>query len=709
MTARSLFTRPALANRWLIPAGLLILCALSFGSLIFSLGLYWDDWPSLWFLHFFGPRVFPLAFAADRPVQGWLFVLTTSLVGESLLAWQIFGILTRWLSGLALGWMLVSVWPQRKPQVLWVTVLFLLYPGFMQQYIPITYGHQFLILSLFFFSMGLMVWSVRKPELYWQLTFASLLSALLTMFALEYFYGLELLRPVFLWLALGNVGQVVGQAANLTARQRLWLTLRRWLPYFILDAFFLAWRLTHSTPRGEVTLFKNLSLAPAATLAELVRTILKDLYESALVAWVRIFTYLNFGALKLNLVLAYAVVAILAASLVFVLLKLAQAAPGDNAPAAGSLRQMPWGLQALLVGLYALLIAGWPVWVTDLRLELSVPWDRFTQPLMLGACLALVGLLDLVIRPYLPKIILVSLLAGLAAGAQFHYAFAYRLEWAAEKEFFWQFAWRVPSLQPGTLLLSSGLPFFISTDNSLTAPFNWIYAPELDTQPKGSLPKMPYLMVDMSARLGNRLPALTSGIPIHQDYRATEFNGSTSQALVFYYNPPRCLKVLDYSVDQLYPNKPDIIVQAMPLSRLELIHPATPSSPVMPALFGPEPAHNWCYYFEKIELAVQLKQWDQAARLADEVMQTKPQLTRDNAAEILPLVTAYAHANRYDRAVELSLQAGKLSDKLSYAICDVWYRLGQSISDNPDIQSGDFRSANEEINQKFQCAALSTP
>ncbi len=274
MTTRSLFTRPALANRWLIPAGLLILCALSFGSLIFSLGLYWDDWPSLWFLHFFGPRVFPLAFAADRPVQGWLFVLTTSLVGESLLAWQIFGILTRWLSGLALGWMLVSVWPQRKPQVLWVTVLFLLYPGFMQQYIPITYGHQFLILSLFFFSMGLMVWSVRKPELYWLLTFASLLSALLTMFALEYFYGLELLRPVFLWLALGNVGQVVGQAASLTARQRLWLTLRRWLPYFILDAFFLAWRLTHSTPRGEVTLFKNLSLAPAATLAELVRTIL---------------------------------------------------------------------------------------------------------------------------------------------------------------------------------------------------------------------------------------------------------------------------------------------------------------------------------------------------------------------------------------------------------------------------------------------------
>ena len=694
MTEKGSFRRPALANRWLISAGLLVLCALSFGPLIYTLGLYWDDWPSLWFLHFFGPGVFPQAFAADRPVQGWLFVLTTSLVGESLLAWHIFGIVTRWLSGMALLWMLVSLWPERKAQALWVTILFLVYPGFMQQYIPITYGHQFLVLSLFFLSIGLMIWSVRKPALYWLLTFSSLLSAVLCMFALEYFYGLEFLRPVFLWLL------VCEQTPNL--RQRLWLTVRRWLPYAAAAGLFLAWRLTHATPRGEVTLFKNLSLDPATTLMELVKTILYDIYESALVAWGRIFTYLNFTGLKFNLVLAYSAVAILVALLVFLLLKFTQVSPLVSLPASNSPRRMPWGLQAAIVGIYALLIAGWPVWVTDLRLELNVPWDRFTQPLMLGACLALVGLLDLLVRPYLPKIILVSLLAGLAAGAQFHYAFAYRMEWNAEKEFFWHFAWRVPALQSGTLLLSSGLPFFMTTDNSLTAPFNWIYAPDLDTEHKP--PQMPYLLYDLSARLGNRLPGLSPGIPIYQEYRATEFNGTTSQALVFYYNPPRCLKILDYTVDRLYPNKPDNLVQAMPLSRLELIQPGAPSDPQMPALFGPEPAHNWCYYFEKIELAVQLKQWDRAAQLADEVMRTKPQLTRDNAAELLPLITAYAQAGRYDKALELSRTAGKLSEKLSYALCDAWYSLSRQIQESPD-----FQSAHDEINQKFQCESPSTP
>ncbi len=173
---------------------------------------------------------------------------------------------------------------------------------------------------------------------------------------------------------------------------------------------------------------------------------------------------------------------------------------------------------------------------------------------------------------------------------------------------------------------------------------------------------------------------------------------------MFYYNPPRCLKVLDYTADSLYPNKPDIIAQALPLSRLELIQSGSPSSPVMPALFGPEPAHSWCYYFEKIELAVQLQQWDRAAQLADAALQTKPEINHGNATEMLPLITAYAQAGRFDRAVELSLQTGKLNDKLSYAVCDLWYRLGQTISQEPS-----FISAKEKINLDFQCATLSQP
>jgi hypothetical protein len=33
------------------------------------------------------------------------------------------------------------------------------------------------------------------------------------------------------------------------------------------------------------------------------------------------------------------------------------------------------------------------------------------------------------------------------------------------------------------------------------------------------------------------------------------------------------------------------------------------------ALFGPEPVHDWCYYYEKADLARQRGEWDEVVRL----------------------------------------------------------------------------------------------
>jgi hypothetical protein len=79
-------------------------------------------------------------------------------------------------------------------------------------------------------------------------------------------------------------------------------------------------------------------------------------------------------------------------------------------------------------------------------------------------------------------------------------------------------------------------------------------------------------------------------------------------------------------------------------------------------------------------------------------------LSRDNAAELLPLITGYAQAGRYNQAVQVSLQAGRLSDKLSLAICDRWYQLGSQLQDNPG-----FQAALAQVNQKFQCPSEPTP
>ena len=134
-----------------IPIALLILCGISFGPIIHRLGFYWDDWPSIWFLHILGPAGFKEGFAIDRPLLAWVFMITTPILGESTLAWQAFGIFTRWLSAAILYWALMGLWPKRAVQISWVAILFAVYPGFSQQYISVTYSNGFLVLCLFLF------------------------------------------------------------------------------------------------------------------------------------------------------------------------------------------------------------------------------------------------------------------------------------------------------------------------------------------------------------------------------------------------------------------------------------------------------------------------------------------------------------------------------------------------------------------------------
>ena len=112
---------------WIIPIFLFVVGILSYGLMLTKIGLHWDDLPSVWFLHNWGPKIFPEAFAIDRPLQGWLFVVTTSIIGESQVGWHLFGIFSRCLAGAALFWTLGLLWPNNKEQAAWISLLVVVY------------------------------------------------------------------------------------------------------------------------------------------------------------------------------------------------------------------------------------------------------------------------------------------------------------------------------------------------------------------------------------------------------------------------------------------------------------------------------------------------------------------------------------------------------------------------------------------------------
>ncbi len=673
---------------WSVPLALLGLCLISFGVLAPWLGFYWDDWPSIWYLHLLGPAGFLKVFALDRPALGWLFTLTSSLMGTSPLAWQLFGVLTRWLSCVALWWALRTIWPRNTREVTWVSLLYAVYPGFQQQYIAVTYSHDWLILTLFFSSFGLMALALRQPRRFWLYMGVSWLLAAYVMFADEYYFGLELLRPVFLWLVTTQQG--------LALRQRMRRVILVWLPYVAIMALFLVWRLfILVSPRGNVQLFDKISANPVSTITHLLVTMLSDAFRSSFGAWAEPFQFASFLEAGQSAMLVYAaIVLVTALAAIAYLYWLRFPAPEGQASQESKPLTMPWSLQAISIGIFALLMAGWPFWVTNLPIDLRFPWDRFTLSMMLGASLLFAGLLELVTRAQWQRAILLGLALALAAGMHFNIANEYRKAWNLQKTFFWQLTWRVPEIQPGTVLLTAQLPFTYYSDNSLSAPLNWMYAPDLKST------QMPYLLYSLESRLGNSLPDLQANIPIQQPYRATEFTGNTSQALGIYFFPPGCMHVLDQEVDRKMPARLAPVNSIVPLSDISRIDLAANPGAVPPqSIFGSEPAHDWCYDFEKADLARQQSDWAQVVKIADHALKSKPRLYEANAPELVTYILGYAHIGQWKKAQALTLEAMQINVQMKDMLCYNWRQIGLYTQKDAGQQS-----AIAAINSQLRCS-----
>jgi hypothetical protein len=655
------------------PIFLLVLSLAAFGLLITYLGFYWDDWPAAWYYHLFGSRGFLDVFSIDRPFLGWLYQLTTPLMGSSPLRWQVFAVLTRWLCASVFWFAIWSIWPKRGWAAAATALLFLVYPGFSQQPIAITYSHAWLLMAAFFGSLIAMIWAVRKPRWFWPLSILGWLLAAVTHFTVEYFFGLELIRPAVLWIVLAD--QIP------ESRQRIKRVFVNWLPYLLILAVFLYWRVfLTETPRGQVTLFSALAGNPLGALLSLLETIFLDITETSLNAWGQITQFRNwFGASEISglapIVLVLAAGAVCGIFLWFLQPGSLTAGEAEEQPADNPAK--PWGWQAAGLGLLALLLGGIPFWVTDLPIELRFPWDRFTLAMMFGASLLTSGVIFLVTGSRKAQVILISVMVAMAAGLHYLNTDAYQRRWAVQKDFFWQLTWRAPQITPGTLLLTDSWPFDRYTDNSLAAPLNWTYDPDSRSA------DMQYMIYDISTRLGLTLPSLEAGQVVREDYRATAFEGTTDQAIVFFFDPPACLRIINPETDQNYNRYPNTLYEAMSLARLDLIEtdPEKPATPPV-SIFGAEPFHDWCYYYEQADRAVQVQDYEYASTLGDEAFE-KGMFPR-NPYEYFPFIEANANTGRWNKATNMTQNTLTMAHTTRVALCVLWQEIARTAPDSAE-------------------------
>ena len=417
----------------------------------------------------------------------------------------------------------------------------------------------------------------------------------------------------------------------------------------------------------------------ATRLSILVRTVLSDINRVAFGTWLQVFT-LPSGKRAL---LIYGGLVGLAFITVAVYLLKFQAEPESE----GEDQISPaWQTTWVGLGFFALLAAGWPFWITKIPVALTFPYDRSTLAFMPGACLLAVGLIGM-LRSRVVQSLLLALLVSLSVGLHFQNANTFRKEWEVFKPFFWQLSWRVPALQPGTILGMDNQAFDYHSDKFYAPLINWTYAPENRST------EVSYYLIDFH-KLDERYP-LTDGktVPVATQYGSLRFESKSDSILLIAYDPPGCLRVLS-EADAYLLEIPDNLRAALDVSNLSLILMENETTSVPPTFLGSEPQHGWCYYYEKADLARQQADWQQVVALMEEAQSQG--FSPHHPTEWLPLIEGYAHLGKLNSARDLSLPIAE-NAFFHNGICETWSNLAEQ-TEHDDANTKTIRHIQRELN-----------
>jgi hypothetical protein len=240
---------------------------------------------------------------------------------------------------------------------------------------------------------------------------------------------------------------------------------------------------------------------------------------------------------------------------------------------------------------------------------------------------------------------IIAALVGVSVMTHFNNGNYYRNVWRDETNLWWQMAWRAPAIEPGTVLAISTEPdsFYPVEPQEVWAPANLIYAPDAQQPAIFGL-----RLTDDSA------VQITSGQDFTYKMQKTlQFDGNYGNALILAApDGDSCLRVIDGTHTAEIPvDAPAALHWAAPRSDINRIIVEAPPPELRPSIFGEEPPHTWCYYFQKAELARQTGDWETVASLGDKARQMH-YAPRD-AGEWLPFIEGYTRVGRCDDARDL--------------------------------------------------------
>ena len=89
---------------------LLFLAILAYGLLLPQMGFYWDELPMSWIRYELGPEAMTRYFSTNRPVWGMLYQVTTRLLPQVPIYWEVFGLFWRWVAAVLVWAIARNLW-----------------------------------------------------------------------------------------------------------------------------------------------------------------------------------------------------------------------------------------------------------------------------------------------------------------------------------------------------------------------------------------------------------------------------------------------------------------------------------------------------------------------------------------------------------------------------------------------------------------------
>ncbi|MEJ2708488.1 MAG: hypothetical protein P8074_12805 [Anaerolineales bacterium] len=624
-------------QRWytaLSVALLALLAAVVYLPLIGQLGLYLEDWYVIWSGSTNGPASLIPLYAFDRPLEGYLYATIYPLLGENVLGWHLYAFAIRLLSGLLFFWLLRILWPGQRFETMAASVLFVIYPGFTQQVQAVSFQVHLTALVLALFSLILTVLAVKNFNI-WATIFLHAFAVLLMPIyplLMEYYLGLEAVRLVLIWLA-------VRQRQPLSLLESFLDTLKNWWPYFLALLGYLYWRVFLFAGGRPTTSVGRLVGEYAGNLSHMLVSVVvewgKDLLEVIYMAWsVPLENFFYWGSYTDLLI---AGIFTLIAVLLFILFAWRMQRE-DLGPREQLSTKTAW----IWIGLLMVVVALIPVVAANRDVQFTLRDDRFSLPASLGAVIFTVGLLSLALRSRL-RIWALAFLVGVSALTQLNYAGYMRDFWSVQRDIWWQMSWRAPQLKEGTLLMvrpPDGFNFAEGYES--WAPADLIYYPDMSPPPITG--EVLYQATLPLIRHGGEAPTTHRGIPLARNFDQLLVASMPTQL--------SCLNVIDGRKYEL-PVEEDPIVQLVaPYSRIQQIELQAGFHTPPISIFGPEPQHSWCYFYQKASYARQIGDWKEITRLGDRARELG--YSPAQSVEWMPFLEGYASVGRDKDARQLA-------------------------------------------------------